>query len=114
MDLETRERIGCWERGRRAKQFRATSSGREGMRFSAGGSGSDSSWDVQPGEGEGEGEWGEEQDMVGIGRRACARVLTAEESCGRNPREFFFFFNLLGERPLLYLKKYIFFYFFDF
>lgn len=29
--FDTRDRVGWWERGTRAKQFKATSSGREGI-----------------------------------------------------------------------------------
>jgi hypothetical protein len=30
--FDTRDRVGWWERGTRARQFKATSSGREGIR----------------------------------------------------------------------------------
>ena len=51
MDLETSERVGYWERGRRAKQFKATSSGREGMSLrSDGGDGSGSEEQVEKGD----------------------------------------------------------------
>ena len=33
MGLETRERVGCWDRGMRPRQFNATSSGRDGIRL---------------------------------------------------------------------------------
>lgn len=36
MGLETRDRVGWWERGMRAMQFRATSSGRDGIRLFGG------------------------------------------------------------------------------
>jgi len=35
MGLETRDRVGWWQRGMRAMQFKATSSGRDGIRFGA-------------------------------------------------------------------------------
>ena len=65
MGLETRESVGWWERGRRARQLTATSSGREGMRLlgvSVGGAGS--------GSGSGSVEE-EEEDMVGVGGCGC-------------------------------------------
>ncbi len=37
--FDTTERIGWWERGTRARQFNATSSGSEGIRFCGGGGG---------------------------------------------------------------------------
>ena len=51
MDLETSERVGYWDGGRRAKQFKATSSGREGMSLrSDGGDGSGCEEQVEEGE----------------------------------------------------------------